>query len=107
MAATFEPAAVSHRSLAAGLLGTASALLLIAGFGWAHHWGLLTGAIVGGWATTLGALIVAIWALRTTKSAKRLAKLGLTLAVVSLIALAIVGVAVAAGFDAGAACGGG
>jgi hypothetical protein len=108
MAATVEPGAVKHRGLAAGLLGIASALLLVAGFLWAHHWGLVTGVIVGGWAiTTVGALIVAIWALCTTSAAKRLARLGLALAIVSLTALALVGVAFAAGLDAGAACGGG
>ena len=82
--------------------------MLAAAFRWAHHWGAQADSIVAAWGlTTLGALGVSIWSLATSAAARRLAKLGLTLAGVSVLALGIAGLAVAAGMDPAGACGGG
>jgi hypothetical protein len=96
------------RGRVGALLGVSSALLLVAAFRWAHHWGPLADAIVAAWAfTTLGALGVSTWSLFTSDGARRFAKLGLYLAVLSCLALVVVGIAAAAGFDTAGACGGG
>jgi hypothetical protein len=88
-------------------LGIASAFLLLASFRWAHHWGSVSVTIVAAWAlATLGALVVSIWSLCTTARSRRLAALGIALALVSVAALAFASVLAAAGVDAGD-CGGG
>ncbi|MFL5936882.1 MAG: hypothetical protein ACJ744_01835 [Gaiellaceae bacterium] len=96
------------RGRAGAALGIASALLLVSALRWAHHWGLQADVIVAAWAgATIGALGVSIWSLATSRAARRLANLGLVLAVLSLAALAIAGLAFAAGMDPTGACGGG
>jgi hypothetical protein len=96
------------RGRIAALLGLSSVLLLGAAFRWAHHWGLQTDAIVTAWAvSTFGALGVSIWSLLSRETARRFAKLGLHLALFSILALVIVGIAAAAGLDTAGACGGG
>ena len=37
------------RGRTGAVLGVASAALLFASFRWAHHWGLLSGAVVAAW----------------------------------------------------------
>jgi hypothetical protein len=92
----------------AAALGIASLALLVAATLWAHHWNPLAVAIVAGWATALiAALFTSIRALRRPAVSRRLAKLGLTLALLSVLALALAGLAYAAGFNAAGACGGG
>jgi hypothetical protein len=96
------------RGRAGGALGLVSAGLLGAAFKWAHHWNPEAVAIVSAWAlTTVLALSISMWALLTRQSARRLAKLGACLAGVSLLALALAGLALAAGIDMAGACGGG
>jgi hypothetical protein len=96
------------RGRTAGAVGVASALLLYAAFRWAHHWGLIADTIVAAWAiTTLAAFALSIWSLRTSKAARFLANVGFALASVSLVALAVAGIAFAAGMDPAGACGGG
>ena len=90
------------------MLGLASAALLSSAFAWAHHWGPLTDSIVGTWAlVSVTALVVSTWSLVTSRASRRLAKLGLALALVSLLALALAGLLFAAGLDPAGACGGG
>jgi hypothetical protein len=92
----------------AGLAGLASAALLAAAFRWAHHWSPLALAIVSGWGVaTLTAFGASIRALCLSGGSRRLAKLGLWLAIGSLVALAVAGIAYAAGADPAGACGGG
>jgi len=96
------------RGRASALLGLASAALLSSAFAWAHHWGPLTDSIVGTWAlVSVTALVVSTWSLVTSRAPRRLAKLGLALALVSLLALALAGLLFAAGLDPAGACGGG
>jgi hypothetical protein len=96
------------RGRLAGCLGLASLALLAASIQWAHHWNPRADAIVAAWGiATAAALGVSIWSLRTSSTARTLAKLGLWLAIVSLGALAIAGVAYAAGMNPAGACGGG
>ena len=90
------------------MLGLASAALLSSAFAWAHHWGPLTDSIVGTWAlVSVTALVVSTWSLVTSRASRRLAKLGLALALVSLLALALAGLLFAAGLAPAGACGGG
>jgi len=90
------------------VLGVASAALLSSALAWAHHWGLLADSIVATWAVvSVAALVVSTWSLVTTRASRRLAKLGLALALVSLLALALAGLLFAAGLDVAGACGGG
>jgi hypothetical protein len=90
------------------VLGLTSATLLLASFRWAHHWGLLSGAIVAAWAlATIAALVVSVWSLRTSRASRRFALVGLALPLVSLLVLTLVGVLYAAGADVSSACGGG
>ncbi len=85
-----------------------SLALLLASFGWAHHWGALTYTIVAAWAlTTLAALVVSAWSLDTSRASQRFATLGLVLGLVSVFALTGVGVLSAMGVDAAGECGGG
>lgn len=96
------------RGRLAACLGLASLALLAASTRWAHHWNPRADAIVAGWGVaTAAALCVSIWSLRTSSTARALAKLGLWLAIVSLAALAVAGVAYAAGMNPAGACGGG
>ena len=96
------------RGWVGGTLGVLSAMLLYASFRWAHHWGPRADALVAAWAlASLGALTVSIWSLVTSGAARSLARLGVSLALVSLLALTIVALAVAAGGNSAAPCGGG
>ena len=97
-----------ERGRTSAALGLMSAGLLLAAFRWAHHWGPVSGAIVGAWAlATISAFVVSVWSIRTSRSAQRFAKLGLALTLVSLLALTLVGALYAAGTDVSGACGGG
>ena len=90
------------------MLGLASAVLLYAAFRWAHHVNPEAVSIVCAWGlTTVLALSISAWSLRTRRAARRLAKLGICLAAVSLLALAFAGVALAAGMNMAGGCGGG
>jgi len=96
------------RGRTGAVLGVASAALLFASFRWAHHWGLLSGAVVAAWASsTIAALVVSGWSLRTTGASRRLATLGVALTVPSLLAVVLLPVLYALGADVSAACGGG
>jgi hypothetical protein len=96
------------RGKAGGGLGLISVALLLASFRWAHHWWSLADSIVSAWAlATIGALLVSVWSLRSSRASRRFAKIGIALTLVSLIALTAVGVLSAAGIDASGACGGG
>jgi hypothetical protein len=91
-----------------GCLGLASLALLAASIQWAHHWNPRADTIVAAWAlSTAGALGFSVSSLRRSDAARTLAKLGIWLAVVSLAALAVAGIAFAAGTDPAGACGGG
>ena len=97
-----------RRGRAGGILGLSSAALLFASFRWVHHWSPLTGAIVAGWGlATVGALVVSVWSLRTSRASRRFAKLGIALTLVSLVALTVSGALYAAGIDTAGECGGG
>lgn len=80
---------------------------------WAHHWGPLADTLVAAWAlTTLGALVVSVQVLSSyrlwpTRLAIRLAQVGLVGGIVSILALAVTGIAFAAGVNPTGACGGG
>ena len=112
---TVAPMAFVHitgRSLTrgrlAGALGLSSSLLLASSVRWAHHWGVLADSLVVGWAsTTVGALVVSVWALRTRRESRRAAKLGIALAMVSVLALGFAAIVSAVGGDVADACGGG
>ncbi len=96
------------RGRAGGALGLASAVLLIAAFNWAHHWNPEAVSIVSAWGlTTVLALSISVWALLTSRAARRFAKLSVCLAGVSLLTLALAGLAFAAGFNMAGGCGGG
>lgn len=96
------------RGTTGAVLGLTAMALLLASFRWAHHWGLLSGAIVAAWAlTTIAALVVSVWSLRTSRASRRFAVAGLALTLVSLLAVTLVGVLYAAGTDVSGACGGG
>jgi hypothetical protein len=88
--------------------GLASAGLLAASIRWAHHWGPLADALLAGWgAATIAALMLSGMALKAPGPPRLSAKLGLGLAGVSFLALAVAGIAAAAGADPAGACGGG
>jgi hypothetical protein len=96
------------RGRTGGALGLVSAGLLYAAFKWAHHWNPEAVAIVSGWGlTTVLALSISMWSLLTRQAARRFAKVGACLAGVSLLALVLAGLALAAGIDMAGACGGG
>jgi hypothetical protein len=87
-------------------LGVASVALLAAAFRWAHHWGPVADLIVAGWAlSTLAGLVLSLRA--TCGPGRRAALFGLALTGVSVAALVITGIAMAAGADPAAGCGGG
>ena len=93
---------------AGAVAGLASAILLGASIRWAHHWGPLALALVSLWVAALVvALAASIAALVRGSGSRRLAKSGFALALVSVLALVIAGLALAAGGDPSAACGGG
>lgn len=101
------------RSPLAALLGVLSVALLGASLRWAHHWGPPADTIVVGWVvSTLGALVLSILLLLEdvtwlTYVGRRLAKVGLAGGVISGFALAMAGIALAAGMNPADACGGG
>jgi hypothetical protein len=85
-----------------------SLALLLAAFRWAHHWGPVADTIVSAHVlTTIGALFLSMWSLGTSRASRRFAKAGIALALVSVLAVTVVGVLSAAGVDAADACGGG
>ena len=95
-----------------GCLGLASVALLAASLVWAHHWNARADTIVAAWAlTTLGALWFSARSRRESHAAfevtPALARLGMWLAAVSLLALVVAGIAAAAGMNPAGACGGG
>ena len=108
-----EPGLEPRRSAVAAALGLLSVALLGASFVWAHHWGPLADTIVVAWAVaTLGALVLSVQVVGSdrlwpTRLATRLAKIGLAGGIVSILALAISGIAYAAGINPTGACGGG
>jgi hypothetical protein len=87
-------------------LGITSVLLLAASLRWAHHWGQpQTVALVVAWsAVTLGALYIGF---HVRGRSARFVRFGVTLGLVSVLALTIAGLAWAAGYDPAGACGGG
>jgi Tfp pilus assembly protein PilN len=88
--------------------GGASVVLLGLAIAFAHHWNAVTITIVGAWAAaTLLALGASIGGLIDATSSRRLARWGLVLASVSILALVVAGIAFAAGSNATGACGGG
>jgi hypothetical protein len=94
------------------VLGLLSLALLAASFRWAHHWGVRADLLVSCWSVaTIGALWFSIRSLRASRAefevTPALAKLGLVLVAVSLVALVVAGIAAAAGMDVAGACGGG
>ena len=100
------------RSPVAAALGVLSVALLGASLRWAHHWGPLADAVVAAWVVaTLGALVFSVLLLTSvtwlTYAGRRLAKIGLAGGVISLLALALAGIAFAAGVNVSGACGGG
>ena len=95
-----------------GASGLLSLALLAASIKWAHHWGVRADLLVACWAvTTTGALWFSLRARRASYAAYEvtpvLARLGIWLAALSLLALVVAGVAAAAGVDPAGACGGG
>lgn len=81
---------------------------------WAHHWGFLADTLVIAWAVaTLGALAISIQflfsykAMHSTRPARRLARIGLAGAIVSIGVLVLAGAVWAAGINPVGACGGG
>ena len=102
-----------RRGPVAAVLGVVSVALLGAALLWAHHWGAVADSIVVAWAVaTVGSLLVSIQLLGDemvwpTRFALRLAKIGLAGGLVSIAALALAGIAWAAGINPTGACGGG
>jgi hypothetical protein len=95
-----------------GTSGLLSLALLAASIAWVHHWGVRSDLLVACWGgTTVAALWFSARAWRDSLAAFEappvLAKLGIGLAAVSLLALALAGIAAAAGMDPAGACGGG
>ena len=96
------------RERIAAACGLASSGLLAAALRYAHHWGPRTDAIVAAWAVaTLGGLAASLRSLDRPPGGGRLAWLGLALSGVSVLALALAGVAYLLGADPTGACGGG
>lgn len=102
----------ARRAWLGGTSGLLSLALLVASIKWAHHWGVRADTLVACWSVaTVGALCFSIRSRRASRAAfdvtPRLAKLGIWLAAVSLLALVVAGIAAAAGADPAGACGGG
>ena len=96
------------RGRAAAGFGVASFLLLAASGRWAHDWGPVTGSLVAAWAlSTLAAIVLSLWSLDTSGASRWFAKVGIALALVSVVALIAAGALAAAGIDAAGECGGG
>jgi hypothetical protein len=94
--------------LAAFAVGALSLALLGASIAWAHHSDAQAGALVSGWSvSTLAALVLSSLGLRGSRRGKGFAAYGLLFGIVSVMALALAGVAYAAGVDPAGACGGG
>ena len=94
--------------LAAFTVGLLSLALLCSSIAWAHHWSLRADALVAGWAaSTVGALVLSSLGLRGDHGAKGFAGYGLLFGILSIGALAMAGLAYAAGVDPAGACGGG
>jgi hypothetical protein len=88
--------------------GLASVFLLGAAIRFAHHWNPVSLAIVSMWAvSTLVAFGTSARGLARGTKSRRVAKWGLALCSISLLALVITGIAFAAGGDPAGACGGG
>jgi hypothetical protein len=102
---------MEHRrtlGLTAFAVGVLSLALLGASIAWAHHWNAPALVLVSGWSvSTLVALVLSSLGLRGPRGAKGFAAYGLLFGILSVVALALAGVAYAAGMDPGAACGGG
>jgi hypothetical protein len=93
---------------AAFAVGGLSLVLLGASIAWAHYWDARADALVTGWGVfTLAALVLSVLGLRGPRGAKGFAAYGLLFGILSILVLALAGVAYAAGMDPGAACGGG
>ena len=96
------------RGRVGGAFGVVSLALLLASFRWAHHWGPVAITIVGAWAlTTVGAILISVWSLRTSRASQRFANAGIALTFPSYLALTLVATLSAAGVDVADACGGG
>jgi hypothetical protein len=81
--------------------------LLGASLRWAHHWGPVADTIVVAWAlATLGSLVTSTRVLMYRGGSRRLAKLGLWLGLLSVLALVAAGLAAASGATP-PGCGGG
>ena len=94
--------------LAAFAVGAVSLALLGASIAWVHHWNARADALVTSWGiSTLAALVLSSLGLRGPRRGKGFAAYGLLFGILSVVALALAGVAYAAGMDPGAACGGG
>jgi hypothetical protein len=103
-----QPRQPVTRGKTGATLGLMSAALLFASLRWAHEWGPRTDAIVASWAlATVAAFVVSWWSLHTSWASRRFAAAGLALALVSVLAVPVVGVLYAVGVDVEAACGGG
>lgn len=96
------------RARLGGGFGLLSLTTLVAAVVWVHHWSPRSDAIVTTWAiATVGALGISCWSLGQSTAARGWARLGVSLAIVSLLALAVAGIAYAAGTSVSGACGGG
>jgi hypothetical protein len=108
------PAALPKRGPVSATLDVLSVAFLAASFVWAHHWGVLADTLVVTWAVaTLGALVISIQflfsfkVLHSTRLARRLARVGLSGALLSIGVLVLAGAVWAAGINPVGACGGG
>jgi hypothetical protein len=104
----FEEQRPLVRGKVGAVLGLTSAALLAASLRWAHEWGPRTTALVASWGlATIAAVVVSRWSLDTSRDSRRFAVAGFALALVSVLALPVVGALYAAGVDVADACGGG
>jgi hypothetical protein len=88
--------------------GVVSVVLLGAAIRFAHHRNPVSLAIVTAWGvSTLVAFGASARAMARATKSRRIAKWGLALCSISLLALVITGIAFAAGGDPAGACGGG
>jgi hypothetical protein len=88
--------------------GLVSVILLGAAIRFAHHWNPISLAIVTPWGVaTLVAFGASARAVARATRSRRIARWGLALCSISLLALAVAGLAFAAGGDPAGACGGG
>jgi hypothetical protein len=88
--------------------GLVSVVLLGAAIRFAHHWNPVSLAIVTAWGVaTLVALGTSARAVARATKSRHIARWGLALCSISLLALGSAGIAFAAGADPAGACGGG